>query len=106
GKNAVTHYEVISYRKEIAHVRCRLETGRTHQIRVHLSQLLGSPILNDPTYGDQARHRRRLSPEHANLIKDYEHPFLHARKLGFVHPITGEKLCWEAPVPPLFQTLL
>lgn len=105
GKNAITFFDVISYRQGFAHVRCRLETGRTHQIRVHLSQLLNCPILNDPAYGDQARHRKRLGT-HASIIKDYEHPLLHARKLGFKHPITGESLQWESPVPPIFQQLL
>lgn len=106
GKEAITHYKVISYMKSFAHVCCRLETGRTHQIRVHLSQLLQSPILNDPTYGDQARHRKRLSPELADLIKEYEHPFLHAKKLAFTHPVTGKKLEFEAEPPEIFKQVL
>lgn len=106
GKNAITHFKVESYRQGLAHVICRLETGRTHQIRVHLSQLLNCPILNDPTYGDQARHRKRLNGEHVTLVKEYEHPFLHARRLGFTHPITGERIDYTVAPPPLFQKLL
>lgn len=106
GKNATTHYKVEQYFNGLAHVRCRLETGRTHQIRVHFAQLLQCPILNDPAYGDQARHRKRLSEENADLIREYEHPLLHARKLGFKHPITGQYIEHQVDPPELFQKML
>lgn len=106
GKDAITHYKVQKYFESFAHVHCKLETGRTHQIRVHLSQLLQCPILNDPTYGDQARHRKRLPTDLAALIKEYEHPFLHARRLGFIHPVTKQRLDFETAPPEIFQSLL
>lgn len=106
GKKATTYYNVISFKKDFAHVKCKLETGRTHQIRVHMSGLLQCPILNDPTYGDQARHRKRLPPHLAELIKPYEHPFLHAKKLGFIHPVTKQELNFEVPPPDIFQQVL
>ncbi len=106
GKKAVTHYNVISFKKDFAHVKCKLETGRTHQIRVHMSGLLQCPILNDPTYGDQARHRKRLPPHLAELMKPYEHPFLHAKKLGFIHPVTKQPLSFEVEPPDIFKQIL
>ncbi len=106
GKKAVTHYKVLSFKKSFAHIQCKLETGRTHQIRVHMSGLLQCPILNDPTYGDQARHRKRLTPDLALLIKDYQYPFLHAKKLGFIHPVTKQELCFEVAPPKIFTDIL
>ncbi|WP_053335824.1 hypothetical protein [Bacteriovorax sp. DB6_IX] len=84
----------------------KLETGRTHQIRVHLSQLLHRPILCDPLYGNPKEHLNRLGGEFKSLIKDYEFPFLHAKILGLVHPITKEKLFFEVDPPPLFQQVI
>lgn len=106
GKDAITHYKVQKYHQSLAHVQCRLETGRTHQIRVHLAQLLNCPILNDPLYGDQARHRKRLDGKQIEILKDYEHPLLHARKLGFIHPVTGARIEYEVSPPEVFSNIL
>jgi 23S rRNA pseudouridine1911/1915/1917 synthase len=94
GKRAVTHVEVVHrYGALATHVRCRLETGRTHQIRVHLSES-GTPILGDPLYGRAPR-----DPRLAAIAETLGHQALHARVLGFVHPTTGEKMRFEAALP-------
>ncbi len=94
GKPAVTHYRLIRQYRGAAWVECRLETGRTHQIRVHLTHL-GHPLLGDPVY---ATHRRGPVKFHRQA--------LHAFRLGLVHPETGQHLEWEAPAPEDFRTLL
>ena len=97
GKRAVTHVEVLQRYGELAtYVRCRLETGRTHQIRVHLSET-GTPILGDPLYGRPPR-----DPRLASIATTLGHQALHARVLGFVHPTTGETMRFEAPLPADF----
>lgn len=106
GKRAVTHYRVLKQWDQLARVECKLETGRTHQIRVHLSSLLHRPILNDPIYGNPKEHRSRIAPELAAIIENYDYPFLHARLLAFKHPITGEELCFETPVPEITRDFL
>ena len=106
GKKAITHFKRLAVYGDINHVECTLETGRTHQIRVHLSQLLNCPILMDELYGDPRRHLKHLPAQLAALLKETPHPFLHAKELGFVHPITKEKLFFSSPAPELFQTVL
>jgi len=106
GKRAVTHYKVLSFYENMVLMQLKLETGRTHQIRVHLSSLLKKPILCDPLYGNPKEHLNRLGGEYKSIIKDYPHPFLHARVLGFIHPITKEKLHFEADPPETFQKVL
>ena len=93
GRPAVTHFEVIARYRGYTHLRCRLETGRTHQIRVHLSWR-SHPILGDPVYG-------RKTPE---LGMDTQ--CLHARQLQFLHPRTGEPVTVESPLPEDFQKVL
>ena len=94
GRRAVTHVEVVERLGPATLVACRLETGRTHQIRVHLAERAGTPILGDPLYGKPPRDAwlRALGDE-------LGHQALHARVLGFVHPATGERLRWESPLP-------
>ncbi len=89
GKPAVTHFEVLERFEEFTYLECKLETGRTHQIRVHM-QYIGYPLAGDPKYGP----RRTL---------DIDGQALHAAVLGFNHPITGEWMHFEAPVPAVFQ---
>ena len=93
GRPAVTHFEVIARYRGYTHLRCRLETGRTHQIRVHLSWR-SHPILGDPVYG-------RKTPE---LGMDTQ--CLHARQLQFLHPRTGELVTVESPLPEDFLRVL
>ena len=93
GRRAVTHYLVLKNFKQFAHVECQLETGRTHQIRVHMSSI-GHPLLGDDVYGSGK------SPY--NITGQA----LHARVLGFVHPRTGKYMEFEAPLPDYFQKIL
>lgn len=102
GKHAVTHYEVIEPLGYVSVVKCRLETGRTHQIRVHMKHI-GHPLLADARYGgDQILRGERTSKYKQfveNCFKLCPRQALHARTLGFVHPTTGEEMFFEAPVP-------
>jgi 23S rRNA pseudouridine1911/1915/1917 synthase len=93
GKHAITHFRTVAAFDGAAQVECRLETGRTHQIRVHMASI-GHSLLGDAVYG---RTPGKLAP----LLKDlaFERQALHAATLGFVHPVTQEKLCFESPLP-------
>jgi 23S rRNA pseudouridine1911/1915/1917 synthase len=102
GKSALTYYKVKEFYDQGTLLEMTLETGRTHQIRVHLSELLRSPILMDPLYGHPKDHLKRLSPALAAHLKEYPHPLLHAEILGFKHPITGEDLFFQKGPPDLF----
>lgn len=86
GRPAVTEYRVLSSHAGLSLIECRPQTGRTHQIRVHLKHL-GCPVVGDPLYGRRENHSRHM---------------LHAWKLSFVHPATGQRLDFEAPPPPGF----
>ncbi len=94
GKNAVTHYRVLNRLKQYTHVECRLETGRTHQIRVHMASI-GHPLLGDAVYGPAK------CP-----VTGLEGQTLHAGILGFIHPRTGKYMEFSAPLPEYFQRLL
>lgn len=106
GKPAKTFYHILKSYGLCHYVQCKLETGRTHQIRVHLSQCLSAPILNDSLYGKAQDQLNKMGEPFTTLVKDYPHPFLHARTLGFVHPITKEELQFDQAVPTLFQKVL
>lgn len=106
GKTAITHYKVLNFYKNFSHVAFKLETGRTHQIRVHASEQLKAPILMDPLYGNPKDHIKRISNELAPILKDYEHPLLHAKTLGFIHPITKKELLFEVKPPEIFLKTL
>lgn len=99
GKKAVSYYKVLKKGGQLSHMEFRLETGRTHQIRVHASQFLQTPLLCDPLYADVAHQLNRLEDKQLGLIKNWPHQLLHAKVLGFKHPITGETLRFEAPLP-------
>jgi 23S rRNA pseudouridine1911/1915/1917 synthase len=100
GKTAVTHVRVIERLHGATHVACRLETGRTHQIRVHLAES-GTPVLGDPVYGKPPKDARLRE-----LAEELGHQALHARVLGFVHPTTGEHVRFEAEPPQDFVATL
>jgi 23S rRNA pseudouridine1911/1915/1917 synthase len=103
GKIAITHYKVLQNFAHAAHVELKLETGRTHQIRVHLSQILNASILCDPLYGVHDSFLRKLPPDILRKFEAYPHQLLHAKELGFIHPITNEKLHFSAPPPDIFR---
>ncbi len=94
GKEAVTHYRVLEQFERFTYIECRLETGRTHQIRVHMKSI-GHPVLGDEVYGPARCPFPGLQGQ-----------TLHAMKLGFIHPTTGEYLEVEAPLPEYFENLL
>lgn len=100
GKHAVTHYKTLENLTGAALVECRLETGRTHQVRVHMASI-GHPLLGDPVYG---RTPPRLKPLLSEL--GFRRQALHAAELGFVHPITNERLRWRSELPADLRELL
>jgi 23S rRNA pseudouridine1911/1915/1917 synthase len=100
GKHAVTHYKVLERLDSASLVECRLETGRTHQVRVHLASI-GHPLLGDPVYG---RSPPRLKPLLTRL--SFHRQALHAAVLGFVHPITGDSLRFNSDLPSDMRELL
>lgn len=91
SKEAITHYEVIEQFDKYAHLKLRLQTGRTHQIRVHM-KYIGHPVLGDDVYGT----------EYKGIIGQC----LHAKKIGFVHPVSGEYLEFDSPLPEYFSSIL
>jgi 23S rRNA pseudouridine1911/1915/1917 synthase len=99
GKHAITHYKLITPLKNAALIECRLETGRTHQIRVHMSSI-GHPLLGDPVYG-------RISQAHRETLGslDFSRQALHATVIGFVHPIDRKNLSFESKMPLDMQRL-
>ncbi|EZP71413.1 Pseudouridine synthase [Sphingomonas paucimobilis] len=100
GKHAVTHYRVVERLRGAALVECRLETGRTHQVRVHMAHL-GHPLIGDPVYG---RDRKGFKSILETL--GFKRQALHAKRLGFIHPVTGEKLSFDSALPTDMQELL
>lgn len=91
SKNAVTHYNVIEQFEKYAHLKCRLETGRTHQIRVHMSYI-GHPVLGDDVYGKP--------------FKGIDGQCLHAKKIGFIHPVSHEYMEFDSELPEYFKEIL
>jgi 23S rRNA pseudouridine1911/1915/1917 synthase len=106
GKPAITHYRVLkSFGLGAALVECRLLTGRTHQIRVHMAKL-GHPLIGDPVYGKPTPARRaRLAPEARKAAEAFPRQALHATLLGFDHPRTGKHLTWQSESPADFRRL-
>jgi len=109
GKNAVTHYSVLERLGYVNLVECRLETGRTHQIRVHF-QYLSHPVFNDPEYGGDRILRGTTFTKYKQFVQNCFDQLpgqaLHARTLGFVHPSTGKEILFEADPPKGLNTVL
>lgn len=99
GKHAVTHWKRLAAGDDAARIECRLETGRTHQIRVHLAHI-GHPLVGDPVYG---RNNKGVAAVCKHL--EFRRQALHARTLGFTHPVTKHRLSFESPVPKDMQEL-
>ncbi len=109
GRHAVTHYRVLERFHGFCLVECQLETGRTHQIRVHMSSI-GHPVLGDSCYGgDIKRAMQLVPPKKQPLLKalsQVTRQMLHARHLSFRHPATGTEMEFEAPLPDDFENIL
>ncbi|MFC2973796.1 23S rRNA pseudouridine(1911/1915/1917) synthase RluD [Azotobacter bryophylli] len=105
GKPAVSHYRVLERFRSHTHTRVKLETGRTHQIRVHMSHI-GYPLVGDPAYGGRFRIPPAANPTLIQALKEFPRQALHARFLELDHPATGERMKWEAPLPDDFVWLL
>ena len=93
SKSAVTHYEVMEEFRDFTYIKCILETGRTHQIRVHMAYI-GHPLAGDDVYGPK------------KVITELEGQCLHAAKLGFIHPVSGEYMEFKSPLPEVFEKFL
>lgn len=109
GKRAVTHWQVLEDFGFLSYLKVTLETGRTHQIRVHLSNE-GWPVFADPVYGGMLHSLDKLTASQRNLVRDLlktmPRQALHAGVLGFIHPVTNEEMLFKAPLPDDFQLLL
>ena len=99
AKDAVTHYEVLARFGEVSYIKLHLETGRTHQIRVHMASL-GHPLLGDEVYGGG---KTRFEKAHKNL---FDGQALHAKRLSFLHPTRGARVSYECPLPENFEKAL
>ena len=105
GKPATTHYRIAE--KYFAHTRLKLklETGRTHQIRVHMAHIK-HPIVGDPTYGGRVQLSKGMTPELAQALREFKRQALHAFSIGFTHPISGEWMQWESELPDDIKELM
>ncbi len=105
GREAITHYRLVERFAHHSLLRVILETGRTHQIRVHLAHA-GHPLVGDPLYGGRRQLTADSSPEKREALKSFGRQALHAAKLEFVHPVTGKTITVESPLPKDFTALL
>ncbi|WP_379971900.1 23S rRNA pseudouridine(1911/1915/1917) synthase RluD [Edwardsiella ictaluri] len=105
GKPAVTHYRIMEHFRVHTRLRLRLETGRTHQIRVHMAHI-NHPLVGDPLYGGRPRPPRDASPEFIRVLREFDRQALHATMLRLYHPISGIEMEWHAPIPDDMQRLI
>ncbi|WP_296063058.1 23S rRNA pseudouridine(1911/1915/1917) synthase RluD [uncultured Amphritea sp.] len=105
GKEAITHYRVLKRFRAHTHIRLKLETGRTHQIRVHMSYI-NYPLVGDQLYGGRFRLPKGVSPQLLEKLKGFNRQALHAKRLELFHPATGELMAWEVDLPDDMQSLL
>jgi 23S rRNA pseudouridine1911/1915/1917 synthase len=105
GREAVTHYRVLKRFRSHTMVRAELQTGRTHQIRVHLAHI-GYPLVGDPVYGGRHRVPAGATAELLNALAGFKRQALHAARLKLDHPLTGRELEWEAPLPADMRQLI
>jgi 23S rRNA pseudouridine1911/1915/1917 synthase len=105
GKHAVTHYRVKRKYRAHTHLRLKLETGRTHQIRVHMAHIK-HPIVGDIQYGGRPRLPKNASPEFVSCLQTFKRQALHAIQLSLTHPSTNDPMSWTAPIPQDMQKVL
>jgi len=105
GKVAITHYRVLEHFPAYTHVRVKLETGRTHQIRVHMASI-NHPLIGDQTYGGRLKLPAGVSDYVKDVLKTFDRQALHAKKLTLIHPKTEKEMSWESDLPEDMQVLL
>ena len=105
GKRAVTHYRLRERFRAHCLLQCQLETGRTHQIRVHLTHI-GHPLVGDPVYGGGLKLPKGAAPDLVVALRGFRRQALHAEKLSFIHPVSGEPVAFTAPRPADQQALI
>jgi len=105
GRPSVTHYRVLEKYRLHTRIRLRLETGRTHQIRVHMAHIT-HPLVGDPNYGGRPRPPKNATPELLAMLRGFKRQALHAAMLSLYHPITGELMTWHAELPEDFVALI
>ncbi len=105
GKPSVTHYRVEQRFRAHTHIRCKLETGRTHQIRVHMA-FIRHPLVGDPVYGGRFKMPKGMTETAREQLQSFRRQALHAGLLGFEHPESGEIGSWQVPIPDDMQHLL
>jgi 23S rRNA pseudouridine1911/1915/1917 synthase len=105
GKEARTHYSVLQRFQGHSHIKLQLETGRTHQIRVHMAHL-NHPLVGDSLYAGRFKIHKGASPEFIDFLRDFKRQALHAAELALIHPYTGEEVSWSSPLPADFEALL
>jgi 23S rRNA pseudouridine1911/1915/1917 synthase len=105
GKQAITHFRVLDRYRGHSRIKVNLETGRTHQIRVHMAYVK-HPLVGDQTYGGRLQLPPGCGDELKEMLRGFSRQALHARKLGLVHPETGAEMEWKAPLPDDMKQLI
>jgi len=105
GKTAVTHYRVAEKYRAHTRLTIQLETGRTHQIRVHMAHI-HHPVVGDSVYGGRLRLTKKMTPALIDMLRQFKRQALHAFALGLTHPITQQWVRYEAPLPEDMQQLI
>jgi len=105
GREAITHYRVRERFRAHTLVECRLETGRTHQIRVHMAYAK-HPLVGDPLYGGSFKLPKAATPALVEALRTFKRQALHAEKLEFVHPVNGQPMSFQSPAPTDMQALV
>jgi 23S rRNA pseudouridine1911/1915/1917 synthase len=105
GRESITHYRVVDRFLNHTHVKVILETGRTHQIRVHLAYV-GHPLIGDPMYGGRVRFPKKARPVLKDALRSFDRHALHSKKLTLIHPVTGKSMSWKVELPSDMKELI
>jgi len=105
GKPAITHYRILDHYRGHTLIECQLETGRTHQIRVHMN-FIHHPLFGDSTYGWRLKLPSKMVPELAEELRQFKRQALHAKKLELTHPKTEKRMVFECDYPEDFEKLI